>query len=84
MWMSLYYGNGGPGPATKLLRVDAPPDATIDQWRRAPAERWSVSAGWKPEIHAQLDIECLGEFFMVDESQVPDIQAQMLAVYGRV
>jgi len=28
----LYYANGGPGPATRLLRVDAPGDGDYDKW----------------------------------------------------
>lgn len=73
----LYYANGGPGPATRLLRVDAPPDADIDQWQRAPAQRWLPGRGWEPDIHAQLDIQQTGDYFMVDESQVVGIQQQL-------
>jgi hypothetical protein len=53
----LYYANGGPGPATKLLAVDG----DGDDWWSAPAWRWNVKGGWQPEPHAQLDIRCLGE-----------------------
>jgi hypothetical protein len=76
-----YYGNGGPGPHTKLLRVDAPDGCTESQWRRAPAFRW-LPDEWFPAPHAQLDIRCLGEFFLVDDSEVPEIQAQMSEGYG--
>jgi hypothetical protein len=69
----LFYANGGPGPATKLLRVH---DEGRD-WRFAPAERWTPRSGWKPCPTAQLDIAFLGEFFMVDKSEVPEIQRQM-------
>ena len=77
----LYYSNGGPGPATKLLRVHAPEGGAIAAWHRAPAERWTVEGGWKPEPDAQLDIQQLGEFFMIDESEVLDVQYEMLVRY---
>ena len=79
----LYYGNGGPGPHTKLLRVHAPKDGDFATWRSAPAERWHVNGGWQPEIHAQLDILHLGEFFMIDDSEVLDVQYEMLVTYER-
>jgi hypothetical protein len=72
-----YYGDGGPGPHTKLLRVDAPDGCDERTWWSAPAERWTPQAGWFPESNAQLDIRCLGEFFLIDESEVPKIQQQM-------
>ena len=73
----MFYGNGGPGPHTKLLRVDAPDGCDEQTWRSAPAERWTATGGWQPEIHAQLDIRCLGEFFLIDENEVIEAQAQM-------
>jgi hypothetical protein len=73
----LYYGNGGPGPHTKLLRVHAPEDGDCATWRSAPAERWYVNGGWQPIDHAQLDIQHLGEFFMIDPSEVEQAQQQM-------
>ena len=39
--------------------------------------RVGASDGWFPQPHAQLDIRCLGEFFLIDESEVPEIQQQM-------
>ncbi|ORW25164.1 hypothetical protein [Mycobacterium palustre] len=78
----LYYSNGGPGPATKLLRVDAPGDGDRDKWLFAPAERWNVKTGeWKSDSLAQLDILGTGDFFMVDASQVAGIQRKMKARY---
>jgi hypothetical protein len=77
----LYYANGGPGPATKLLRVHAPEDGDFAAWRSAPAEQWQVTGGWKPEPHVQLDIQYLGEFFMIDKSEVLDVQYEMLVRY---
>jgi hypothetical protein len=74
-----YYGNGGPGPHTKLLRVDAPDGCDERTWWSAPAFQWSVTAGCFRQSNAQLDIRCLGEFFLIDESEVLDAQAQMLA-----
>jgi hypothetical protein len=47
----------------------------------APAERWQVKGGWKRDQQAQNMIQFSGEFFMIDESQVLDVQAQMLAAY---
>jgi hypothetical protein len=79
-----YYGDGGPGPHTKLLRVDAPNGADERAWQRAPAFRWTPEAGWFPEPHAQLAIRQLGEFFLVDESDVPGIQAHMRAPYAAI
>jgi hypothetical protein len=35
----LYYANGGPGPATRLLRVDAPGDGDHEKWLRADAAK---------------------------------------------
>lgn len=78
----LYYANGGPVPATKLLRVDASGDGDYAAWRSAPAERWQVKGGWKPEPNAQLDIQCLGELFLIDESEVLDVQYEMLVPAG--
>ena len=78
----LYYANGGPGPATKLLRVDVPDgDYSSADWQRGPAASWTVVAGWQPEIHAQLDIQQLGEFFMIDPDEVIEVQHQMLLRY---
>lgn len=79
----LYYSNGGPGPATRLLRVEAPADASMQQWHAAPAASWQPHSGWVPNTFAQLDILGLGEFFMVDESQVPAIQAEMTAALAK-
>ena len=79
----LYYSDGGPGPATKLLRVDAPEGADIAAWRRAPAWSWQPHSGWVPNTFVQLDILGTGEFFMVDESQVEDIQAEMRAALAK-
>ena len=73
----LYYANGGPGPATKLLAVDDQGEG----WWSAPAWSWNVSSGWHPNIHAQLDIRCLGEFFPIDEDEVIEVQHQMLLRY---
>jgi hypothetical protein len=79
----LYYHNGGPGPATKLLRVDAPEGADIAAWRRAPAWSWQPKTGWRPDTFAQLDILGTGELFMVDESQVEGIQDGMRAAVAK-
>ena len=83
----LYYANGGPGPATKLLRVNAPEDGEFADWRVAEAERWAVRDGWQPFPNAQSDIQWTGEYGMIDASQVPEVQEQMrkqAAKYGPV
>lgn len=79
----LYYADGGPGPASKLLRVDAHATGEFSDWRFAPAERWQVKGGWKPEPQAQAMIHQSGDLFMIDESQVPAVQAQMREQYNR-
>lgn len=79
----LYYSNGGPGPATKLLRVDAPADANIEQWHDSPAASWQPHSGWVPNTFAQLDILGTGDFFMVDASRVEDIQKEMAAALAK-
>jgi hypothetical protein len=75
--MSLYYSNGGPGPASKLLRVDAPPNATIREWQFAPAFVWTPEGDWKPWRNAQNEILNLGEYGMIDSSYVAQVQAEM-------
>jgi hypothetical protein len=79
----LHYSNGGPGPATKLYRVDAPADGDIWAWRSAPAQSWQPDSGWKPNDHAQEDILWLGEFFMIDLSQVSQVQGEMQARFDK-
>jgi hypothetical protein len=79
----LYYANGGPGPASKLLRVDAPEGADPSAWRGAPAWSWQPKTGWRPNTNAQLDILTLGEFFLIDESQVIEVQHQMLLQWAK-
>jgi hypothetical protein len=73
--MSVYYGNGGPGPHDRLLRVDAPDDGSHEEWRLAKAFVYSGrDHAWYPYPNAQLDIQFLGEYFLVDEDEVPQIQ----------
>jgi|GEM_PF-4484259 hypothetical protein len=79
----LFYGNGGPGPHTKLVRIHADGSGDLDAWRIAKAERWTVRCGWIPYPHAQLDMIWEGELFMIDASDVPEAQAQMADQYGR-
>jgi hypothetical protein len=83
--MALFYANGGPGPATKLYRVDVPTSGgvRVGAWQVAPAGRWSVEAGWQPYSDAQADITLSGEFFLIDESQVLDVQHEMLLTFER-
>jgi hypothetical protein len=80
----LFYSDGAPGPATDLVRVNVEGSgSTREAWFDASADRWTVRDGWKPYPHAQLDMMWKGELFMVDASQVPDIQQQMRADYAR-
>jgi hypothetical protein len=83
--MALFYGNGGPGPATKLLRVNVEGEGSdFAAWSAASGEHWTVARGWEP-FPAQADIMFLGEFFMVEASEVPEIQQGMreqMARYG--
>ncbi|WP_156771969.1 hypothetical protein [Mycobacterium sp. 1245805.9] len=81
--MGLHYANGGPGPATRLLRVDAAGDGDFTAWRSAPAFAWQPKGGWKPYSLAQLDILCLGEYAMIDESDVLEVQHQILLQHMR-
>jgi hypothetical protein len=84
--MALFYSNGGPGPATKLWRVNVEGNGSdMHEWRSASAHGWTVRGGWTPRENAQLDIQFWGEMFMVDASKVPKIQQVMreeMAKYG--
>jgi len=79
----LYYANGGPGPATKLLRVDVPDHGRTAPggWHAAPAATWQVKGGWQPYDNAQMDILMLGEFSMIDASEVEKVQGEIRARY---
>jgi hypothetical protein len=73
----LFYANGGPGPATRLLRVDASGDGDLAAWRVADAEKWTARSGWERYVNAQLDIQQLGEYFLIDSGDVAEVQQQM-------
>lgn len=75
----LYYANGGPGPASALLRVHADLGVKDLDWRKAKAERWSVQIGWFPYPLAQLEIRQLGEYFLIGEEDVPKVMEEMRA-----
>jgi hypothetical protein len=77
----LFYSDGGPGPATKLYRVDSPTDGNMAGWACAPAQSWQPDSGWRPNDHVQDDILWLGEFTMVDASEVEQVQWQILDDY---
>ena len=66
--------------ATELL---AGPMAHGDDWWLAPARRWNFAGGWQPEPNAQLDIRCLGDYFLIDESKVFEVQHEMLVTFER-
>jgi hypothetical protein len=79
----LHYADAGPGPRSKLLRVDAPDGGDPTAWHCAPAWRWNVKGGWQPLADVQADIRLTGEFFLIDESQVLDVQHEMLLTFER-
>ena len=82
--MAVYYSNGGPGPASKLWRVNVEGTGSDRmEWHAASAEQWGTN-GWQPRPGAQLDILCLGEFFMIDESEVPRVQDEIRALGERI
>jgi hypothetical protein len=82
--MALYYSNGGPGPASRLWRVNVEGDGSdMGEWRRASADRWTVRCGWEPAANVQSDILWLGEMLMVDASEVPKIQQEMRDHYAK-
>jgi hypothetical protein len=84
--MALFYSDGGPGPASLLLRVNVEGNGSdLGAWHAASADKWTVRGGWTPHANAQLDILYLGEYFMVDASEVAEIQQGMrdeMAKYG--
>jgi hypothetical protein len=82
--MALYYANGGPGPASKLWRVNVEGTGSDShEWHAASAEQWGDENGWQPRPGAQLDILWLGEFSMIDESDVPKVQNEIRAANER-
>jgi hypothetical protein len=74
--LPLYYGDGGPGPHTKLLRVDYDGDDEVKSWFGSPAYRWAPHNGWQPYPQAQSEIRWTGEFGLVDVDEVPQIREQ--------
>ena len=77
----LYYSDGGPGPATKLLRLDVRPDGDRTDWHTATSWEWGLGVGWIPEPLAQAMILATGDFGLVDESQVSEVQQQIRERY---
>ncbi|OBH80202.1 hypothetical protein A5681_04555 [Mycobacterium scrofulaceum] len=76
----LYYANGGPGPAGKLFRVDAPAGGSSADWLAAPSARWEPKHGWLP-YNAQPEILATGEMFLIDSSEVERVQQEMIEQY---
>lgn len=80
---TLYYSNGGPGPATRLVRIDVPDSPGRDDteqrmaWYHAPGFRWAVSDGWQPYDIAQGEVTQTGEFGMIDSSEVDRVMQEM-------
>lgn len=75
--MTLYYSNGGPGPATRLVRIDAPEDGDWDTWYYAPGFKWTAADGWEPFRIAQGEVTQTGEYGMIDESEVERVQQEI-------
>lgn len=75
--MALYYSNGGPGPASRLRRIDAPDDGDFDTWYRAQGWKWTVRGGWEKDDHVQGEVTQTGEFGMIDESEVEKVMQEM-------
>ncbi|MDT5051952.1 MAG: hypothetical protein QOF66_318 [Mycobacterium sp.] len=78
-----YFSDGGPGPATKLLRVDydGPLDDmdSIHPFGDSKAERWSPRDGWQPSPTATSDILWSGWLSRISESEVPTVEDQLRA-----
>jgi hypothetical protein len=79
----LYYSNGGPGPATKLIRIDAPGDGDFHAWYHAQGWRWraadvsETSDGWTKYEIAQGEVTQTGEYGMIDASEVERVQQEI-------
>jgi hypothetical protein len=70
----IYYSDAGPGPATKLLRVDADDQGVA--WFSARGSRWYPAHGWLP-WRAQAEILHSGDFGLIDAAEVPAVQQQI-------
>jgi hypothetical protein len=86
--MPLYYGDGGPGPHSKLLRVDMPDNDLSgwewqEAWHAAPAYRWAPHTGWVRAFGIQMEIRWTGDYGLVDEDEVPQIQQQIREQYAK-
>lgn len=75
----LYYSDGGPGPATKLVRSDAETSADA-RWFSAGSDRWYPAHGWLPWA-AQAEIWFDGYLGLIDASDVPAVQQQIRERY---
>jgi hypothetical protein len=76
--MALFYSDGGPERAHRLVRVNVEGDGSdVDTWRAASADRWHSDGSWSPYPNAQLDINFKGELFMIDASDVPKVQQEI-------
>jgi hypothetical protein len=83
----LFYANGLPQFATKLLRIDAPVTGDIvadfAAWKTADAEVWHVRDGWTPYPSGQMEVGATGDWDAIDPDEVLDVQANMQANYER-
>lgn len=75
--MALHYANGGPGPATRLLRVNADAADGFDTWIAASSHKWTAAGGWEPYPAAQPDIMYLGEYFPIGTDEVERVQQEI-------
>ena len=56
--------------------------STTGGWHRPGAGNFA--GGWQPDPDAQLDIRCLGDYFLIDESEVIEVQHEILVTFERL
>jgi len=75
-----YYSDGGPGPASRLVRVHHDGGGG---WAFAPAEEWGVVIGWhEPNSHVQAEILALGELVALDPADVERVKQEIRERYA--
>jgi hypothetical protein len=50
-------------------------------WWSGTGWRWEVKTGWRPYSDAHGEIYALGEFFLLDDDEVIEVQHQKLLRY---
>jgi hypothetical protein len=80
--VALYYANGGPGPASRLVRLHY--DGGVwPAWAFAPYEEWSEALDWHtPPSHVQAEILALGELVLIAAADVPKVQQEIRERYA--